>query len=213
MVRRIHLSRTVVVRSLVVAVVAAALAWPAVSSAVSLTLPKGIDATTAKRMYAEQLDSQANIERLVDGKIASMQVVDRKVTKGTAELQLRVTDTDGIVRRGVMKLVKADGKWYFSSIGRLGNDTSAVSPVGRPDTGVLNTILSEQTQHADTTAKLVDGTYTTVRIGKPKAGFRSVVLPVIFTGRSTRAATGQVTAVKRTVQGSDDWFVVSFESK
>lgn len=207
-------ARAVLVRSLIGAIVVAALAWPAVTWAVSLTLPKGITEQQAKQMYAEQLDSQSNINGLVRGQIVSFEVTGRVVKASTAELQVSVVDRSGVARRGVMRFLKADNKWYFSSISREGMEDEAVSSTARYDVGVLNTILSEQTAHADATAKLVDGTYTKVTVGKRKPGYRSVVLPVVFSGAAKVApANGEITAVRRMSAGSSKWFVVSFDAK
>lgn len=206
-------ARVVAMRALLGSALLVALVWPAVSTAASLTLPKGVTEADAKRMYAEQLDSQASIKGLVGGDVVTFNITGRTVTANTADLQLRVVNKSGVVRRGVMKLFKADGKWYFSTISRTGTTSSADSSTDGYDVGVLNTILAEQTAHSDSTAKLVDGTYQQVRVGKPKAGHNSVVLPVIFNGKGRRATTGEITAVKRTSGGEDAWFVVSFNAR
>lgn len=205
--------RVVFVRVIVGSLLLAALAWPAISNAVSLSLPKGVKEADAKRMYAEQLDSQSSIKGLVGGDVVTFNITGRTVTSTTADLQLRVVGKNGAVRRGNMTLFKADGKWYFSTISRTGTTSSANSSTDGYDVGVLNTILSEQAAHSDTTAKLVDGTYQQVRVGKPKAGHNSVVLPVIFTGKARKAVSGEITAVKRTSGGAESWFVVSFNAR
>lgn len=214
MIRPTFSLRDVSARAVVATVAVAALAWPTLSGAASLELPKGVDAAAAKQMYAEQVESQSSIRGLVDGRITSFTVTKRVVRADSAELQLRVVDRSGAARRGLMKLVKADGTWYFSSIDPVGLEPHEPAKLtGRYDVGVLNTILSEQKANADTTAKLVDGTYTQVVIGKRKPGYRSVVLPVSFKGRSGKSAAGEVTAVMRREAGSDRWFLASFDTK
>jgi hypothetical protein len=161
-------------------------------------------------MYAHQLDDQSNIKQLASGKIASFTIVERKVSASSAVLTLKVVSTNGLERRGIMRLFKSGSTWFFESItGPSGVD--AVPPVNSPDTGVLNTILAEQAEHASLTNSIVKGTYRTVMLGKPKRGYRSVEVPVTFSGAKGQAkVAGRMTCIRKVQAGEPAWFVTGF---
>lgn len=193
----------------VVAAVAVIIASPALITAATLQLPQGVTQEQAYRMYTEQVDSRKSIGQLVNGDVASFDILARRATTSTADLDLRVAYLDGQTRNGVMKLFRAGDKWYFASIEGTGTPSEAPL-VKSPDIGVLNTMLSEQSTHSDMASKLVNGTYTKIVVAAPKKGYRSKVIPVTFSGRSGSKA-GSVTAVKRMQDGRAQWFIVSFQ--
>lgn len=201
------------VRAAAFVAVASALALPALLSAEDLQLPKDVTLEAAEQMYAEQIASQSSIKELVEGRIEAFEITKRLVGVDEAELELRVIARDGVVRQGVMRVVKADGKWYFASITPAGMENVSVALPADYDVGVLNTILAEQTEHADAVSKIVDGTYRKVTVGEPLPGYRSTVLPVIFTGGNVKAQTGEVTAIERIDGAKSQWFIASFEAK
>lgn len=179
--------------------------------ATDLKLPTGVTADEAKRMYTEQVDSAYSINQLTQGRLKEFVITRRQVTSDTAKLNIRVTNTAGIVRSGDLKLSKSGGTWYFENWTHSWQPKGVGPLVEDPDVGVLNTMLAEQSARSATTAKLVDGTYTKVAIGKPRPGYRSTVLPVTFSGKST--SKGEITCVKRAERGRDQWFIVSFAEK
>lgn len=191
---------------------------PQLIGAAQLELPEGVDRDLAYRMYTEQVDSSDNVERLVAGEFKSIKVERREVTTPTATLHVTFTDKEDIEYRGVMVLDRGGDKWYFRTITSVvdfeNGEALEDSPlVEAPDTGVLNTILKEQTENYGALIKMVDGTYTEIKLSKPKAGFRSVTIPVTFEGPSAKKAKGEVTCIQRTEQGRDIWFVASFANK
>lgn len=180
-----------------------------VAGAATLKLPTGISKTAAYRMYSEQVDSQRNITRLVDGEMSSFDILGRTVTSTAATFRIKVRLANGASALGVMTFKKYNNKWYFDSIKRA----TVVSATGRqvtdPDVGVLNTMLEQQTANQDVLGKLVNGTYTRVTLGAPDPGFNSTVVPVTFSG-SKANQKGEITAIKRAVKGKQYWFLVSF---
>jgi hypothetical protein len=181
---------------------------PVIGGAATLQLPQGVSRDLAYTMYGEQVDSAENIGVLVAGRMKSFDVLDSDVTSTTAALDLKVTLTNGLTRSGVMNLVKVEDTWYFESIWRT-DRPDAVGFEDEPDIGVLNTMLAEQSKNDRLISKLVDGSFTTVAVGTPKKGYRSVDIPVTFSGKG-KSARGKVTAVKRMQDGRAQWFVVSF---
>lgn len=195
---------------IVAALALIAFSLPAIVSAGQLRLPKGVTEAQAKQMYAEQLDSQNNIERLVGNEVESFTINDRSVASGKAELKLTVKYRNGLTQRGTMRLFKADKVWYFKSITRHQVD-EVLPKLASYDVGVLNTMLAEQVVNADVTEKLVDGTYKTITIGRPKRGYRSVEIPVTFAGAAGKAKVlGSVTCISKTSRGESTWFITGF---
>lgn len=198
-------------RGFVLAALAVAASGLAVHSAgaLELKLPAGVTEPFALRLYGEQLDSQESIEALVSGEIESFEVLSRDVQKFEAVLKVRVHYTDGSTRDGFFTLNKGSKAWYLRAVKRTTTRVDVVPEDLTPDVGVLNTMLAEQEQHAEMTARIVDGSYDTVVLGEPKRGYRSVVVPCTFSGEKM-STPGEVTAVSRTERGSTSWFVVSF---
>lgn len=203
--------RTIVIVLAVVALFAFAVPF---IGATPLKLPSGMTEAQAKRIYSEQVASAASLDQLVAGEIRVIQVTGRRVGSRDADLNVRVMYKDasssawGGSRTARVKLTKIGGTWYFQSITATGRSGGDGPLIANPDVGVLNTMLKEQSTHATATAGLVDGTFNRVGVGTPVPGYRSVVLPVTLSGRKT--AKGEITCVKRTENGMDQWFLVSF---
>lgn len=179
------------------------------AGAETLKLPLGVSRASALRMYSEQVDSQENITRLVNGEMTSFEITSRTVTTSLATFRVRVRLTDGTTVYGVMTVRKFGGKWYFDSIKRSTHYRATGKVITTPDVGVLNTMLEQQSANQDVIGKLCNGTYNRVSIGVPDEGFNSKVLPVTFSGVKS-SQKGEVTAIKRTVRGENLWFIVSF---
>lgn len=192
----------------VVALVVLAAALPAISSALTLKLPLGVAKRQANTMYAEQLDSQAAIRDLAGGRISQFSIVKRSSTASTAALSLEVAYKNGFKRRGIMRLFKAGDAWYLRSISR-GKNVERMGYRRVVDTGVVNTVLLEQSENASISASFVNGTYKRITIGTPKPGYRSVELPVTFVGAS-KSEKGRVTLISKTVDGRRVWFIAGF---
>lgn len=198
-------------------VAAAVAAVPAFSGAAELKLPNGVDEELAYRMYTEQQDSNRNISRLVNDELRQFEVTRRTVTSSTAELAVNITDKRNMKLNGTMVLARGGEVWYFETITNRENEVNGVLPSDAdttPDIGVLNTMLTEQTDNRDITAKLVDGSYTKVQLGTPKRGYRSVTVPISLQGKNgTKSARGEITLVQRSEGGRTYWYVVSFAEK
>lgn len=204
-------SRTIMLALVVLALFAFAVPF---IGATELKLPRGMTEAQAKRIYSEQVASADSLEQLVSGEVGTIQVTGRRVGPKDADLNVKITFKDasssawGGSSTARVKVVKIGGKWYFQSITATGRSGGDGPLVANPDLGVLNTMLKEQSTHATATAGLVNGTFSRVGIGTPVSGYRSVVLPVTFSGKQT--AKGEITCVKRTESGRDQWFLVSF---
>lgn len=188
-----------------------ALAAPRALDALTLQLPPGMPSKVAYDMYAEQLDAQESIAGLVDGDIAAFAVSKRIVNGSNAELQLDVRYRNGLVRKATMRLVKANNVWFVRTITRGSGTTEIVPSVANPDIGVINTILAEQIQSSSVGTKFVNGTYTNVVLGRPRAGYRSTELPVTFSGgKRVKKKAGTVTCISKTAAGTPAWFITGF---
>ena len=89
---------------------------PVVVSQTELLLPPGVTPELAKRMYVEQIQSQADLNRMASGEITRFEVDSVKVTAGKAAVLVTAHFSDGTSAPGVIQLVKCGGSWYFMSI-------------------------------------------------------------------------------------------------
>lgn len=203
--------RLITLALLLVVLAVIAVAVPLLGGAATLQLPIGVSKTQAYTMYAEQLESQSAISDLVDGDMSQFIVTERSVTATSAALTLDVRYANGLRRRGTMRLFKAGSAWYFASISHHVDGNDHVGTVSTADTGVVNTILAEQTENSVIADNFVKGTYKKVLIGKPKQGYNSVELPITFAG-GTRSAgeKGRLTCITKTISGEQVWFITGF---
>ncbi len=215
-------------------------AAPAAASASAFKLPAGVDEMLAKRMYVEQLESSKNLSRLADGS-ANRFVINRvDATDSTATISLTAFFKDGTSAPGVMYLVKRSDAWYFMAIGgmNLPNATGLAGGVGTAgsteivesdvldvaegmkeagiktfDTGVINSMLSQQTVNQPMLKEIVAGTYTTYEFGAPSIGTGTVTVPVTLKGKSGDSAKGEIVLIKSTIDSHDFTFLTTFKKQ
>ena len=213
---------------------------PAAATASAFKLPAGVDEMLAKRMYVEQLESSKNLSRLADGS-ANRFVINRvDATDSTATIALTAFFKDGTSAPGVMYLVKRSGSWYFMSIGGMnapnasgmagGVSTQGGTELGGSDlqhvekgmmaagiktfdTGVINSMLSQQTVNQPMLKEIVAGTYTTYEFGAPSIGTGTVTVPVTLKGKSGDSAKGEIVLIKSTIDSHDFTFLTTFKKQ
>ena len=210
------------------------------ATASAFKLPAGVDEMLAKRMYVEQLESSKNLSRLADGS-ANRFVINRvDATDTTATISLTAFFKDGTSAPGVMYLVKRSGSWYFMSIGGMNAPNASgmaggVSTVGGTelagsnlqhvekgmmtagiktfDTGVINSMLSQQTVNQPMLKEIVAGTYTTYEFGAPTTGTGTITVPVTLKGKSGDSAKGQLTLIAKKIDSHDFTFLTTFKKQ
>ncbi|MDA3935827.1 MAG: hypothetical protein PF636_03030, partial [Actinomycetota bacterium] len=127
----------------------------------TLQLPPGMTEDFALRLWQEQIDSQVNIQKLVDGEVASFEL--GSVSKGSelATIPITVEFTDGSSAPGEFVLRRVGEAWYTAYIGGLrrldtGGSANSVSQsesaipstplpdIDDVDIEVLNTLVAQQ---------------------------------------------------------------------
>ncbi len=205
-------------------------AVPATSTASGgLNLPPGVDEAFAKRMYVEQLESEANIQKLVTDKVASFEFGKVSAVDGGTEVELRANFRDKTSGKGVLGLAQKQGSWYFvfvsgkrgAATGGQADSVSSGSTQGfttndtafndKPvDTDVLNAILDQQVKSQDIFKGIVDGTFTNLTVDKVTQGAGTATLEITLTGPKSAAMKGRVLCISKDIDGTPTWFITSF---
>jgi hypothetical protein len=194
-----------------------------------LVLPPGVDEAFAKRMYVEQLESQANIAKLVSGNVSMFTLGARSSVPGGREIATTVTFTDKTKASGVLGLAQKQGRWYFvfisgkrgtstggeaDTVAQDGVDTFGSNPTplnNKPvDTDVLNTVLAEQLKSQDVFNAMLGGSYNRISIDKVTPGEGTATLEITLTGQKSAAMKGRVLCISKDIDGTKTWFITSF---
>ena len=198
------------------------------------TLPAGVDETLANRMYAEQVESHANLTLLAQGKFTRFTIDKVKVKGDSAWVNLSARLADGTSAPGILRLTNRAGKWYLHtvtglrppSVGGLASYTDAAKSLQPPrtpdviladsgtgvmtfDEGVVRTIASEQGANQDVVASIMDGSVKGLVLGKPDVSVNSVSVPITFSG-SAGKTKGTAVLIQKTIDGVDLDFLTSF---
>ena len=192
------------------------------------------DLAAAKLVYAEQIESQDNIDRLADGDIASFSVDSTQSDETSAIVQITVKFKDGTTAPGAMRFVRSGQLWYFTTISglRLGatggmadsvNSSQSIAStttvdeklasvgVEEPDAAVLKTIAQQQIVNQPLARDLIAGEYKWYTLGKPVAGPDTFTIPVKY-GSSTESTLGaSIIVIAKDIEGEDTLFITTFK--
>jgi hypothetical protein len=202
----------------------------ATSSSSGLKLPAGVDEAFAKRMYVEQLESEANIQKLVGGKVAEFTMSAATTVAGGTELPIRATFKDKTPGDGILGLASKQGNWYFAFIsgkraGKTGGLADSVSndptealaansetalASKTVDNDVLNTILAEQVKNQEVLTAIAAGTFTKLKVDSVTPGQGTATLGITLTGPNNASMKGRILCISKSIDGTDTWFVTSF---
>jgi hypothetical protein len=196
--------------------------------------PTDVPDALAERMYIEQIESAPRIERLAAGETTEF-TIEKVQDKSPTEKWVVITahfSTDPKTIQGVMCFSKAGANWYFLWIQDLtGAATTAEGLLTTPkltepseptaeeyeeagvktiDRAVIDTILSSQAANQAFVGGILDGTYTSVAVGKPAPGQQTITIPVTATGPSADMK-GSITLVIKEIDGKPRTFVASFK--
>jgi len=199
-----------------------------------LALPRGVDATLAKRMYVEQVQSQDNLRKLAAGDVKAIALRSVVATAEGATVRITVQFSDGTSAPGVAELVKRNGNWYFMSItglakgseqgsadsvgggtlqaGRAGDsEVVAQSGVTDFDYGVMNTMLAQQVSNQPLLRQLAAGSIRRLSFGTPAPGAGTTSLPVTIERAKGGPAAGQMLLVSSSTSGQDLVFLTTLK--
>jgi hypothetical protein len=195
-----------------------------------LQLPEGVDEEFARRMYLEQLESQANIVKLVGDRVSSIAFGRIARNADGTDVVTKVSFRDGTSAQGVLGLAEKQGSLFFVSItGKrvtaTGGDADTVAAdgdsglAGDPeaalasrtvDQDVLGTIVEQQLKSQEIFKGIVDGTFTEVTVDGVKKDFGTARLDVTFSGPRGGSVKGRVLCIQKRIDGQDTWFITSF---
>jgi hypothetical protein len=200
-------------------------------AATSTPAPSGQE--FAQRMYVEQLESHAVLERMAQGGLDSLVVKHVDAKESSATIALLATFTDGTYADGVMDLSKRDGAWYLFTLtgmrksgtqdglsnsvagfteaekGRSVEEEAASIGVTTFDSGVIDTLVSEQGKHQDLVKAIFDGTYNALSFGAPRRGVNTVTIPMKLTGPGSKVGQGEVILITKTIDGKSRTFLTT----
>lgn len=183
-----------------------------------LVLPAGMTEEAALRLWQEQVDSQAMIEKLVGGEVASLKI--DKVDKSGDEALLTVTVKmkDGSSAPGTIGMRQYAGKWYVAFAAGDRADDSAAKPgpgdtplpsLSDVDIKLLSTMLAEQTKSQSVIEEYLAGIVKEVFIEDVKAGPQTATMNVEM-DETHGDGYAKLVAIQSDNQGSPAWFLARF---
>ncbi|PKQ38554.1 MAG: hypothetical protein CVT59_00200 [Actinobacteria bacterium HGW-Actinobacteria-1] len=166
-------------------------------------------ADQAARMYWEQVASQEQIVKLVNGEVVSVSFGTVSKSGTTANVPITVSYKAGGSLSGTMVLRNYSGVWYFSSIARSGGSL-AVETGKAADLGIVSTIVSNQAANQAIVVGIVNGTYKKCTVNSVSGGSGTATVNITVGGGTAPSAAGSIVCVSKTISGTKTWFITSF---
>ena len=191
-----------------------------------LRLPGGMSEDDALRMWQEQIDSQANIEKLPSGDIDKIVITGVEQDGDASTLSIRAHFADDTSAEGVIGMEKYGAYWFFEYVtglrgGPTGGSadsvaiwdgaapTSSLPSLEDVDIDVLNTIIAQQVSSADVLTAYADGDIEEIVIGEITEGPGTETLAAVMVAQEDEI-TGDVVVISREVEGKTYWFIAKF---
>ncbi len=171
--------------------------------------------TAQAAMYREQLQSQSQINRLVNGDITALALGSAAIGPNRATVPVTVRYRAGGSLSGTMVLGRTDGLWYFLSIAAAGGAESTPRP-RTIDSGVVRTISQQQETAANQdliNRGLLQGGFTTARVDGVTRGSGTATVHVTLLGGSLDRKPARFVLVSKDDSGRKYWFITRFELK
>lgn len=194
----------------------------------ALTLPEGVTQEFALRLWQEEVDSQANIARLMDGQLKELSFVTTTSVRGSeASLTMNAKFKDGTSAPGVLFMSKRGGNWYVKYLTGLRSPSmkgmARSTQIGRadvpPDTplpkleeidkGVLTTIFAEQVKSQDVFEDYLATNVRKVVIDDVVRGPRTTTITTTMIEKQ-HTVRAQIVLVKTESRGKEAWFLTRF---
>lgn len=173
-----------------------------------------LPASARAAMYRQQLQSQANITKLVDNQIASLTMGTPDESGNVARVPVRVRYRNGSSVAGTMTLKKYNGVWYFFSLTASGEGSTEYP--GTFDSSVVKVITAQQATSANQemiTDGLLGGGYKTATVTGVSKGSGTATVKVNLDGGSEPASDGQFVCISKKDGSSTYWFIARFVEK
>jgi|GEM_PF-2687960 len=201
---------------------------PATSGAddTELRLPPGMSEEFALRIWQEQIDSQVNIAKLIDGEIERLVIDSVEQDGDVATLAVSAEFTDGTSAPGELGMRLFGGNWYAAYITGLrgaqtGGSADSVSPgdsgpsdtdlpsLGDVDVPLLNEMLAQQASSAAVLEEYATGQVEAVRILDVVEGAGTYVLEIEM-DETHETGRGKIVLISRVLDSGRHWFFAKF---
>ena len=208
-------------------------AGPTPASAVETSTAADPEAMVAAKLtYAEQIESQTNIERLARGDIASFTVDSVKLGKYESIVRVTARFVDRTHAPGEMRFARRGSDWYFVTITGLrtaethglADSTNSAKSIAtsvtvdkklaeagviEPDQGVLDTIAEQQSVNRPAVASLLDGTVKRFDLDKPILGSGTFTIPVTILDHRGGTKPAEIVVISKNVEGVERLFITT----
>lgn len=190
-----------------------------VTPADTLTLPKGMPESFALRVWLEQVESQANIERLVTGDVKTLEALSAKVNGASSVVAIRVTFADGTVLPGELGMRKFGGAWYVAWVRGLRTgqtpvletDEAHALPARRDvDVKLLSEVLAQQASSNDLLAGYATGLVQRADVTTVTEGPGTATLELKITEKDKGVYPGKLVAIQDESGTEPRWFIARF---
>ncbi|TLM80134.1 MAG: hypothetical protein FDZ70_01985 [Actinobacteria bacterium] len=191
----------------------------------ALDLPEGVSREFALRTWAEQVQSQVNIGKLLNGEVRELRFGSNSGDNYAEKMTMTVKFADGTSAPGELYLRKAGENWYVEglrgmrkavmggsadSVGRAESDPPLRLPdISQVDIGVLNTIFDQQAANQPVFEDYVAGNVTCVSIDGVVRGPRTATIAATMYEKD-ETVKAEIVAVSTTVSGEEQWFLARF---
>lgn len=187
---------------------------PAVVPEDTLMLPEGMPEDFALRIWQEQINSQANIERLVDGEVSRIVVSNVTQDGVDAVLDIEAEFREGPSVQGTLEMRRFGDNWYFARVTGLRPESEPATDTPLPsvddvDTGLLNTMIEQQTRSASVLEEYATGVVRQVSIREIVDGSGTVTINIEM-NESHEDGYGEIVLIEKTIDGTPHWFLARF---
>lgn len=205
-------------------------------AATTSALPAGLTEEAAKDIYAQQIESRANITHLAKGEVSSIVANKVVVKNAVADVSITAKFSDRTQAPGTMRFVQRGGAWYFfsitglrpDSVGGLAKSTndakaleasrSAATVLAQNgfttiDMDIVKTIATQQSENQAIVAQLMDRSATMITMSAPQPGTGTTTVPITVSGPKGLSLKGSLVLVNKTIDGKDLWFVTGFKKQ
>ncbi len=184
-----------------------------------LQLPDGMSEEFALRIWQEQVDSQVNIKRLVEGEVERIVVNDVAQAGDEATLEITAEFSDGSSLPGRLGMREFGDVWYFSYVSGMRAESEDPTEAAPPatelpaiedvDVALLNTILEQQAASSAVLGEYASGAITDVRIDQIVPGTGNTTLKIVM-NEDHEVGNGEVVVISKKIDGEDMWFIARF---
>lgn len=174
-----------------------------------LELPAGMPESFALQVWQEQIDSQKNIRRLINGDFASLDLRSVGVQDDLATVQAEVVDTNGQWLPGTLRLRRIGERWFFADITAGGHVATGSGEAASPkiedvDIDALNAIMAEHEVHKDLVGMIAAGEVKQIVVKNTTQGPNTATIAVdIVTDSGT--SEGDLVALRSESDQAEVW--------